>query len=1111
MRLFHERVSVMNRDRLRLLAFLLSVSMTVGAVSSAPVYAEEMETTVVEQSQGGQENPSAPVEQTAGGSESSPETAGNTGDADGGETTESSDSTESTQENTDPTDETDSSHETDPAQETDPSNETDPTQETDPSTEETGGSSDETDGPTDETEEPTDETEDPTDETEDPSEEACYPWDEMDDEEFAAFIREEQYLPYTGDEEAAVSLLERADRIEDPLLRDELCTILIAWLFPEEETESDTYALGDAGPVSLEELNSPEMFFKQEMRGTCTLAANAMLVRRAARLNGYANWRSITESALKGTAWVEGIGMVWEYSYAGITVGHGTFSNCTVDSLRAFLKQHPEGFVAFKASSPSHAVLITDYDESTGIFYCADPGNSSCRAPLSNSVLYQGSQEATIAAFTAYWVVTSPKLSLAPSLPPLAQREITVTARFDDSGVHLNWNDTLGAGYWIYRSESPNGPWETTLHSVPSGTVAWTDETAQMGVTYYYCVRSYDAQGGKGYLSKPVECTPDRQVPQMGKGKCSENIRWIAYEDGLLLVMGTGKLPDYSNEVEEPWLSIRHKIKEIRLSDGITYIGSSNFGGMENLTRVNLPDSVTAIGNWAFLGCSSLTEINMPGVTSIGYATFRRCNGLTEIEIPSAVSSIGDWAFSKCNNLRRIVLPASLKQIGLAVFYEDVALESVEIPNGVTFIGGHAFRGCTSLRSVSIPSSVNRLDSYAFALCSSLGDLDLSGCLVGLSIGEGAFFNCTSITHLRLPACQVDTKAFAYCYGLQNIVLEGWGAVVNLGSEAFNYCVSLRRVLAVCRNVNVADNTFQNTYAHVLVNANVYGYLDTMRGGCHWSSYRGAGLCSSHVQWYIDSNWNLVLYGSGEIPSYSASKSPWNGSNIQMVTVERGITGVGDYAFHNLPLLQKITFQGSAPSFAGNALAGVKGTVLYHNTDGSWTGKAGSALGGAPVWRENHGYSWKLTKAPGFTSGGELAGTCASCGSSVTVQVPKLDRESYDCVETATTVRYTWKVSDYGTICFEVKNVTIQTQPTSVTVGEGAQARFTMGASGNSLSYQWQRQNPGSNQWSVCGGNSSVLTLDKVSPEDSGAKFRCTVTDGNGKSATSEVATLTVN
>ena len=105
-------------------------------------------------------------------------------------------------------------------------------------TEETGGSSDETDGPTDETEEPTDETEDPTDETEDPSEEACYPWDEMDDEEFAAFIREEQYLPYTGDEEAAVSLLERADRIEDPLLRDELCTILIAWLFPEEDART---------------------------------------------------------------------------------------------------------------------------------------------------------------------------------------------------------------------------------------------------------------------------------------------------------------------------------------------------------------------------------------------------------------------------------------------------------------------------------------------------------------------------------------------------------------------------------------------------------------------------------------------------------------------------------------------------------------------------------------------------------------------------------------------------------------------------------------------------------------------------------------------------------
>ena len=591
---------------------------------------------------------------------------------------------------------------------------------------------------------------------------------------------------------------------------------------------------------------------------------------------------------------------------------------------------------------------------------------------------------------------------------------------------------------------------------------------------------------------------------------CTESIRWVAYEDGLLLVMGTGSLPDYSNEVEEPWFSIRDRSVEIRLSQGVTYVGSSNFGGMVNLAQVTLPDSVTAIGNWAFLGCTSLTEISMPGVKSIGYATFRRCNGLTEFEIPSTVSSIGDWAFSKCDNLRRVILPAGLKQIGLAVFYEDGALESVEVPHGVTSIGGHAFRGCTSLRSASIPSSVKQIDSYAFALCSSLGDLDLSGCTGGLTIGEGAFFNCTSITHLRLPGCQMGAKAFAYCYGLQNVVLEHWGTVSTLGSEAFSYCVNLRRFLAMCSGVNVADNTFQNTLAQVLVNRAFYGDMDTMKGGCRWRSYEGAGVCSGHVQWYLDTSGNLVFYGSGDIPSYNAYGTPWNHSGTKTVTVERGITGVGNYVFFNLPSLKQIVFQGSAPSFAGNALAGVNGTVLYHNTDGSWTGKIGSSLGGAPVWRENHNYSWKLTKAPGFASGGELFGACTSCGNSATVQVPKLDRESYDCVETDATVRYTWKVTDYGSICFEVKIVTIQTQPASVTVGEGAQARFTVGASGNGMSYQWQRQNPGSGQWVVCGGNSSTLTLDGVSRGDSGAKFRCTVTDGNGKSVTSEICTLTV-
>ncbi len=83
---------------------------------------------------------------------------------------------------------------------------------------------------------------------------------------------------------------------------------------------------------------------------------------------------------------------------------------------------------------------------------------------------------------------------------------------------------------------------------------------------------------------------------------------------------------------------------------------------------------------------------------------------------------------------------------------------------------------------------------------------------------------------------------------------------------------------------------------------------------------------------------------------------------------------------------------------------------------------------------------------------------------------------------------------------------TIQTQPADITVYEGQEARFTVVATGTApLTYQWQRD----------GADLPIeksATLILVAPElqDSGAKFRCVVTNPTGSQTTTE-ATLTVN
>jgi glucose/arabinose dehydrogenase len=81
----------------------------------------------------------------------------------------------------------------------------------------------------------------------------------------------------------------------------------------------------------------------------------------------------------------------------------------------------------------------------------------------------------------------------------------------------------------------------------------------------------------------------------------------------------------------------------------------------------------------------------------------------------------------------------------------------------------------------------------------------------------------------------------------------------------------------------------------------------------------------------------------------------------------------------------------------------------------------------------------------------------------------------------------------------------ISQQPADRTVSVGAPASFTVAATGSApLSYQWQR-----NQQDIGGANAATYTLPSAQLSDSGAKFRCIVSNGSG-SATSNEATLTV-
>ena len=90
---------------------------------------------------------------------------------------------------------------------------------------------------------------------------------------------------------------------------------------------------------------------------------------------------------------------------------------------------------------------------------------------------------------------------------------------------------------------------------------------------------------------------------------------------------------------------------------------------------------------------------------------------------------------------------------------------------------------------------------------------------------------------------------------------------------------------------------------------------------------------------------------------------------------------------------------------------------------------------------------------------------------------------------------------------------TITTQPTAQTVTEGATATFTVTATGENLSYQWQQKTTVSgSDWTNVGSatSSNTYTIDNTTTSMSGYQYRCVVSNSAG-SVESAPVTLTVN
>ena len=112
------------------------------------------------------------------------------------------------------------------------------------------------------------------------------------------------------------------------------------------------------------------------------------------------------------------------------------------------------------------------------------------------------------------------------------------------------------------------------------------------------------------------------------------------------------------------------------------------------------------------------TIFDMP-VTGIADGAFSQEDVLKYVTIPDTVTNIGAFAFFGCTSLSGVSMPAGLVTIGSQAFQHS-ALTKVMFGNSLLTIGEGAFDDCTNLTSIKIPDQVITLGRIAFADCSSL-------------------------------------------------------------------------------------------------------------------------------------------------------------------------------------------------------------------------------------------------------------------------------------------------------------------------------------------------------------------------------------------------------
>lgn len=379
-------------------------------------------------------------------------------------------------------------------------------------------------------------------------------------------------------------------------------------------------------------------------------------------------------------------------------------------------------------------------------------------------------------------------------------------------------------------------------------------------------------------------------------------------------------------------------VTKVNIPASVKAIGGAAFSGCTNLLQVNFAANAQIKDlDWrAFYDCTALTSIKIPdSVTRIGTETFSGCTSLATIDISkeSKLTKIEYGAFGYYPykiDLKSLGNFYDINPSGPSTSAQGVKVKEIYLPKESikNYGGGSAaglFAGCTTLEKVTIGSSGDakaelpkaELPYEMFAGCTNLKTVNMDKNVN--TIGTAAFAECTGLKSIDLTGVkEIMPYAFTKA-GLSEVTIPS--SVEKIGGIAFGGCISLETMTLESR-WSGEDSGYRRM-------VNILGNFSYVKGEYSYNMHTSSEQVNNPIRSNEEFRANypgqtaiktLIIKNDGEGTALDNSSAfAAHLVSLENVTLPEGMKTIPSGAFKQCFSLKKVVLPSSIETIGNNA------------------------------------------------------------------------------------------------------------------------------------------------------------------------------------------------